>query len=260
MPAAPEREGEEKLLVLVKALPHVGDRHGETVCCAGITESGEWRRLFPVIFRSLSRDKQFKRWQWIKYRWRKPRSDRRPESRHIQEDTIEIVGQMRAQERTKFLTPLVLDSVETAKAQGQTLALVRPQKPRFYWVPKSQSALAAQRREYEAVANQLSFFSADRKAFAPCPYEFKFEYRLGSEVQARTATCDDWETSAMFYRFQRLARDDDEALEKIQKVFGEQYPEKGMAFAMGTHSRFPEIWLLVGVIRLDDTPQLSLNV
>lgn len=246
--------------MLVKALPHVGDKHGETVCCAGVTEAGEWRRLFPVMFRSLSEETRFNRWQWIRYRWRKPRADRRAESRHVQEDSIEIVGALRPRERAGFLSSIVLDSPETAMSRGQTLALVRPLEPKFYWVEKSEATLAAQRQEYETAARQFSFLAPDRKTFEPCPYEFKFDYKVGSASQVRTATCDDWETSATFYRLRRSTKDDGEALQQMRRIFGEEYPLKGMVFAMGTHSRFPKTWLLVGVIRLDDVPQLRFDI
>ena len=44
----------------------------------------------------------------------------------------------------------------------------------------------------------------------------------------------------------------------MEETFGEDYPRKGMAFEMGTHSRRPDQWLLVGVLRLDRPEQLSL--
>jgi hypothetical protein len=44
----------------------------------------------------------------------------------------------------------------------------------------------------------------------------------------------------------------------MQIVFGEEYPAKGMLLAMGTHSQYPDTWLINGVIRLDDVKQLSL--
>ena len=44
----------------------------------------------------------------------------------------------------------------------------------------------------------------------------------------------------------------------MQKVFGEEYPKKGMAFAMGTHSLYPDTWLINGIIRLDEIKQLEL--
>jgi hypothetical protein len=44
----------------------------------------------------------------------------------------------------------------------------------------------------------------------------------------------------------------------MAKVFGEEYPAKGMVFAMGTHSLYPDTWLLVGVLRLDVVKQGTL--
>ena len=82
-----QKRGRDRVLILVKALPHVGQRHGETVCCAGVTADGKWRRQYPIHFRRLK--DQFKRWQWIEYYWIAPGpDDRRRESRRVQEDTI----------------------------------------------------------------------------------------------------------------------------------------------------------------------------
>jgi hypothetical protein len=33
-----------------------------------------------------------------------------------------------------------------------------------------------------------------------------------------------------------------------------------MCFAMGTHSRYPETWLVNGIIRLDEITQMSLGI
>jgi hypothetical protein len=44
----------------------------------------------------------------------------------------------------------------------------------------------------------------------------------------------------------------------MQRVFGEEYPAKGMLMAMGTHSLYPDTWLINGVVRLDEVEQLTL--
>ena len=36
------RSGETEAIVIVKAAPQVGQRHGETICCAGIDLHGNW--------------------------------------------------------------------------------------------------------------------------------------------------------------------------------------------------------------------------
>src|SRR5690242_17431107 len=75
-----ETEGEAEAIILVKASPHVSQKYGETVCCAGVTLAGEWVRLYPVTFRRLDDAKKFKRWDHIRFKWRAPKDDRRPES------------------------------------------------------------------------------------------------------------------------------------------------------------------------------------
>lgn len=106
MGRAVAEKGRDKVLVLVKALPHAGSVHGETVCCAGVTIDRQWRRLFPIHFRSL-RDNKFARWQWIEYEWRKPDKDARPESRRVQEETIALGSVMPTAERAPFLKKII---------------------------------------------------------------------------------------------------------------------------------------------------------
>ena len=131
-----EKSGHEKVLVLVKALPHAGKKHGETVCCAGVTEDGEWRRQYPVHFRRLK--DQFGRWDWIEYDWIKPGGeDRRLESRRVQEDTIKRHGDIPERERAQFLNRIIVPSTEVAASLGHSLALIRPTKSRFHWKKKT---------------------------------------------------------------------------------------------------------------------------
>ncbi len=251
--------GRERVLVLVKALPHVGDRHGETVCCAGITEQLHWRRQFPIRFRELDDDK-FRRWDWIEYDWRKPElSDQRLESRRVQEGTIRVVGHLKSRaERVKLLNQIIVNSVEEAASKNQTLALIRPINVKFSWRKKSQINIDKEKYAYAQAVSQLSFFGGERDALEPCPYEFHFDY-FSADGKPHKHKCGDWETAATFFNWRNLYGEES-TLERMLHVFGEELPEKGMAFAMGTHSQYPDSWLLVGVIRLDETPQMNLSL
>jgi hypothetical protein len=53
---------------------------------------------------------------------------------------------------------------------------------------------------------------------------------------------------------------EERTLALMKQTFEKDFPKRGMAFAMGTHSRYPDIWLLVGVLRLDVPDQLGLAV
>lgn len=244
----------EKALVLVKALPHVGQKQGETVCCAGVTADGRWVRQFPVHFRRLQ--EKFGRWDWIEYDWIPPTDDRRPESQRVQEESIVVTGSLAPAERADFLRPFVLASTDEAARLGQTLTLIRPSDVVFTWSRKTDREIAAEKEAYVAAASQTSFLDEELKALEPCPYFFRFAYST-ADGRNHTATCDDWESAATFFKVCRNAGEE-AALRFLADAYGARYPERGMVFAMGTHSRRPEQWLLVGVLRLDETHQTDL--
>ncbi|MBN9511701.1 MAG: hypothetical protein J0I21_21650 [Alphaproteobacteria bacterium] len=246
-----QKRGHDRVLVLVKALPHVGKKHGETVCCAGVTAEGRWRRQYPVHYRRL--ETEFSRWNWIEYDWLRPGGeDRRIESRRVQEETIRCYAKMAQEDRSRFLEKVIVPSCDAAAERGQSLALIRPRDTRFSWRPKPEKKLLAEKAAYRRAASQLSIFDAELAALEPCPFEFKFDYRT-ADGRSHQATCADWETATTYYRrSKRLGQD--AALESMRKTFNEDYPARGMAFAMGTHSLYPKVWLLVGVLRLDPPP------
>lgn len=244
------------MLVLVKALPHVGEQHGETVCCAGITPERQWRRLFPIPFRRL-KDAKFARWNWVEYEWRTAfPKDRRPESRRVQESSLKVDGELASSARSRFLDPIVVRSVDEAASRGQTLALIRPRNVIFRATLKSSVTIADERRAYALAASQGSFLDEALRPLDPCPFAFHFSYQTADQKN-HLHVSDDWETSAMFYRFSS-ALGQEGALQRMKEIFEIEYPKKGMAFALGTHSRRPKQWLLVGILRLDEERQISL--
>lgn len=89
----------------------------------------------------------------------------------------------------------------------------------------------------------------------PCPYRFKDAYRV--DERRREGTCEDWETEATYFHW-RYKYGEERALAEMQRTFGDRYPTEGMVFAMGTHSRFPDRWLIVGVLRFNEVRQPAL--
>ena len=70
----------ERILVTVKTYPTMSTKYGETVCTAGIREDGTWVRIYPVPFRRLGEEEQYKKFDWIEAQFQKSSRDRRPES------------------------------------------------------------------------------------------------------------------------------------------------------------------------------------
>ncbi len=242
--------------ILIKASPQFGKNHGETVCCAGVSINGQWLRLYPITFRTLDQASQFGRWDRIRFRCHRPPNDLRPESRRVDHQSIEIIGKLKSSERQKFLTSLEVTSLSAVKAKGQSLALLRPRDPVFVIERKNDKEIDEERRRNRSFASQPDLFNTRKLIpLEPCPYRFK--YRYATDDGNREGTCQDWETDATFFNLSKQYGEV-KALEHMQRVFGEEYPEKGMAFAMGTHSQYPETWLINGVIRLDEIIQSSL--
>lgn len=70
-----------KIYIVVKTYPNSSRKYQETVCTAGITEGGEWIRLYPIQFRQMEKEKQFKKYTWVKTRIKRA-NDHRTDSYH----------------------------------------------------------------------------------------------------------------------------------------------------------------------------------
>lgn len=125
-----------RVLVLVKATPQPSRQYGDTVCVAGIDVDAEvprWLRLYPVPFRYLEGEHQFKKYDVIAVRTRDAGADKRPESRKIETTTIRTEAHVsswnnRATRVELLRDPTMCQLVVQAKADvnAQSLAAVRP--------------------------------------------------------------------------------------------------------------------------------------
>src|SRR5579864_637444 len=80
---------EEKILIWGKTYPELSKKYIETVCTAGVMESGKPVRLYPITYRYLN-DGQFTLYQWITAGIQKNQQDTRPESYKIDCDSIRV--------------------------------------------------------------------------------------------------------------------------------------------------------------------------
>ena len=165
-----------RVTILVKALPQPSKQYGETVCCAGVTQEGKWKRLFPIRFRHLQGDQSFSRWDWVSFKYREPTRDKREESCHVFEDSIIIEGEFSKNERSRFLNRIIVGSASHAMAKGQSLALIRPKNTKFICKTKSPSEIDEEKESYRISAQQDSFFDQKLADLEPSPYEFRFSF------------------------------------------------------------------------------------
>jgi hypothetical protein len=240
--------GTEKVIILVKAAPHPSRRYQETVCCAGVTPEGEWRRLYPVRFRHLSGEAKFSRWEIIEYKWQRPKGDPRPESRRVEEQSLRVTGDLPRASHAPFLDPLLRESYNDAARRGETLTLVRPKNLTFRWRRKSDAEITGEKGSFVEAARQGSLLDEPLRAFEPCPYHLRIGFEDAAGLHGMT--CGDWETSATFFKWRKLYGEE-QALARLRDTYESEYSAKGVALAMGTVARRPKQWLLLGVLRMD---------
>jgi hypothetical protein len=245
----------DRAYIIVKAAPRSSQKFGETVCIAGINSNGSWVRLYPVSFRYLGVPQRFSRWDLIEYRWRRPTatSDIRDESRRVDPDSIQIIGELHKSERNSFLNRVAVSGLKREREYGRSLALLKMEFIDFMHRKKSSEDLAKEALIYSQLRAQSDMLvSEEIIPREPCPYSFVYRYR--DDDGEHEGTCQDWETEATFFR-RRAETNTESALEWMLMKFGEEYPKLGMALAMGTHRYRSDQWLINGVIRLNADPQ-----
>jgi len=254
----PSRSHRVEVTVIAKALPQVGDKHGETVCVAALDDQRRWYRLYPVTFRMLAGDQRFTRWSRVSAKCRvvAPNKDRREESRNVDQDSIKLIGEMRAGDRTAFIEKAVVSSTKQERLEGRSLALIKPEEVRFEWKRRSPEAIQERLAAYQRLASQPDMFGTKPlKPLPPAPYDFFYHYRDGDGPHE--CRCHDWEVEQTFINWERKYGEA-RTLELMHDQYGVRYPKEGMAFAMGTHSAYPNVWMIIGVVKMRPTAQPTL--
>ncbi|MEE2691223.1 MAG: hypothetical protein VX640_06765 [Pseudomonadota bacterium] len=252
---------EDECFILVKALPHLSSNYAETVCCAGIGHDAKWRRLYPVQFRILDDNQKFKRWQWISYRYTTSKKDPRKESQKVVPESIHTGKLLGQSERIAILNSIMRKTLDEADTRTESLVLLRPQSIEFGWIAKTKAQIEDERQKHAALANQLSLLDAVKAPpLTPCPYQFSVKWTDQNKTK-HTHVCDDWETSTAFFVRRKSQSNDESALSSLKQTYEQSYMNSGMAMAFSTHSRrnvthgMENQWLLVGLIRIDESKQ-----
>lgn len=80
-----------RVLITVKTAPQPSKKYGDTVCVAGIALDGpqRWVRLYPIPFRHLAADKQFRKYSIISVKVSQSPNDPRYESLRVSAEGIQ---------------------------------------------------------------------------------------------------------------------------------------------------------------------------
>jgi len=246
-----------KVLITVMTYPHPSRGYQELVCTAGITEAGQWVRLYPIDYRYREQDQQFKKYQWIEVELEDigAGNDNRKESRRPVLDTIRLLGDPLGTKEKWHTRREIIDRlphhtrnqlVDLHQQDRTSLGVVRPQRvldmeirpAPDQWKPK-----------WQAMVKQLTLFEPPRKPLRKIPFTFHYVFECeDSQGKTHTAMCEDWELGVLFLKeADRLGSDEAAAQSVRDKYLNELCREdKDTRFFMGTH--FPyNTWLVLGI-------------
>lgn len=214
-----------------KTIPTLSKKYRETVCTAGITDKGEWIRLYPIPYRYLDRDKLYKKYQWIEIKAKKhdPKRDNRVDSFRPKEDSIKLLstlpttGKNGWNERNKIVLPTASKSLENLTEQYNTskksLGIFKPSIMHDLIIKPAKHDLSPNKK---AIKNQLALgFAKQTKELETCPYEFSYKFCCDDpKCKAHTLRIIDWE----IYELYRSLKNDykysiDVILSKIKEKF-----------------------------------------
>lgn len=245
----------EKLFILTKTYPMPSRDYREHTCVAAINDKGELRRLYPVPFRLLENDLQFKRWQWISAEINRS-SDQRPESHRINTDTIKILSEkpLAWPDRMAIIKPHIFSSfnaLEEARIKtGMSFGIIQPLD---YMLEIEEEKNKAWTIKELANLNKEGLFDPDgvksRRQLRKLPYKFYYRYKSpdnGEESEFRHMVTD-WESGILCLNCIDRYKDGWETKVR-EKLEGEFKNKRKLFFLMGTVHRFPSQWLIVGLI------------
>ncbi len=253
----------ERILVLAKTYPSPSAKHTETSCVAGINELGEPRRLYPVPFRMIAGDQQFKKWQWIEVRIEKSPADHRPESHRVFVDTInaqDVIPSTKewAARRPWFEKLPTFDNFAALDAcREQTnisLALLRPKRLLGLTIVAADNSEWTEEERAKLLQDQMqgNLFELEEerkqiRLLKKLPYDFYYRYLCDTpdgEVEFKHKIVD-WEIGMLFWNCKRNHSDWETPFRAKLEV---ELPSKDLMFLMGNIHRFQHQWLIISLI------------
>lgn len=236
------------MLITVKATPQPSTSYGDTSCVAGIRIDGDmpsWIRLYPIAFRWLDGDSQFRKYDVIELEVRRKDSDTRRESYSPTQDSWRVLQNLPPwKDRHAVVgqldptTTCELMSAASADGSAPSLGLVYPadiDRLEFErhpsWKPEQ---LAKMQARIDKESSALIPMSGSVPSTLKEP-EFKVRYRYRCE----SATCSghqgrilDWELTSLQNRL-RYERKDVKA-GVTEKFLNQMFaPERRAGFYMG---------------------------
>lgn len=254
-----------KVLITVRTYPHPSQQYQETICTAGVTEDGDWVRLYPIDYRYRPEHQKFRSWQWIEVALapRGHRNDQRLESREPDLTTLRMLGERISTENAWFERRRIIDrmphhtvsQLEALYDQNRTsLGIVRPKRVLDLKVTPTDREWPA---KYQWLWKQGRLFG-EQKPLAKLPFRFQYVFECEDSSKPHTAMNEEWELGVLFLK-ERDRKGEAAAAQSVRHKFLDEIcgDDKDTRFFMGTRHPLNQ-WLVIGTFWPPKQPQQPL--
>ena len=230
----------ERILITVRTYPTFSKSYIETVCTGGITDQGEWRRLYPVSLRYEDEARQFKTFDIVEVTVR-PGADGRLESRKPDTTTLQIKGHIdKWPGRCEWVNPTICSSIAAMASTNRSLAPVAVREIKDLVAVPSDPDWTPQQKEQ--LKQELMF--GERLPLEKIPYDFRLRW-VDQDGEEHDSLILAWEMYQTWRHYRQRYR---EAITEMRHKFMTDYfgPDRQVSLFMGNHSRFRETWMVCG--------------
>jgi hypothetical protein len=258
-----------KVLITVKTYPTISKKYDELVCTAGVQEDGSWVRIYPMPFRKLDYENQYKKYQWMEAPLEKNSSDPRPESYYVTDrekikllNTVDTSHNWSERKRILFNNQTIFTNLKEliSKANNNelSLAIFKPQKIVNFICENTAREWSKEKRNLlKAKSKQMSFFQTPdeiEKEFSVVPkLPYNFSYEFVDDVGTKSILMiEDWEIGMLYWNcLMKCSNNEEDALQRGRDKYFDEFLEKDLYLFLGTlrqwHGRAKNPFVIVGV-------------
>ncbi len=263
----------DKILITVKTYPTLSKKYAELVCTAGVTEEGQWRRLYPVRFRQLYTEQKYKKYQWVEVEIEQSNTDNRPESYKILHDSLRIVGDPLptknnwAARREAFSDKIKIyddlsDLIGRAHDNKLSIAAFKPkQYLKFISEPVEREWDIEKLAQLEHQKRQLHLFDDEEtvasqfEVVKKLPYKFSYQFKDNCGKKSKLMI-EDWEIGALYWKCLKASNGNESlAIAKVREKYWNKFVQSGnhdLILVLGTTlehhcKKAPNPFVIIGV-------------
>lgn len=273
----PKNKERKRVLITVKAYPLPSRSYDELVCTAGITDEGEWIRIYPVPFRFLKPGGKYKKYQWVDINLKKVRKDFRPESYAPADtsledmDIIEVVDtskkwrkrkQLVLEEGPKVYTSMTKLIEDSQEPENVSLATFKPAKFTGFDIEEEREwseGLQKNLQQHDLFDERGGKGDKDIVQKLPFKFHYKFEDENGKSSRLMI---EDWEIGALYWNCLKRADGNEQvALQKVREKYYDTFTQKNdVHLFLGTtlkyhRRRMNNPFVIIGVFYPPKDPQ-----